>query len=192
MKVSLRKAAPSRQATKPEGEKQLSNKGSRKFDGVELSKPKNLNKPSDVSRREENQKAVATATRGSGEGKRVRFKAPEESESEAESPAPPKPEKPKQDDPTPRKRDEPVSRPFDGIAPIEVEPLLRNLPKGVIPTQPKGRGGAPFAVAQAKENTPAYKLRSEIHQPGLAETVADRIMSAPMSLTAAEVCEISP
>ena len=192
MKVSVDKAGPSRQATKPEKGKKLV-QPTKRFDGIELSTPKNFNRNSYSSL---DGKVVPNPPKHAKEkseaGKQVRFEDDLESSDEENKtqPATPIRRVVAPEGAEPKK----VSRPFDAIPPIEVTPIPRNLPRGVIPTPIKDKEN-PSTMRQSKgkgDDEPAYKLRSENFRPGLVDDVAKRIMSTTVSLTAKEVCEISP
>lgn len=75
------------------------------------------------------------------------------------------------------------SRPFDKVLPLEVRPIPRNTPKNAPPHMKH--------VRFEEENGPAYRIRNELFQPGLEEDLADKILKSEVTLTAAQVIQLS-
>src|SRR5579875_2804901 len=122
---------------KPEKGKKLV-QPTKQFDGIELSTPKNFNRNSYSSL---NGKVVPDLPKHVKEkseaGKQVRFEDNLESSDEENETQPTTPIRRviAPEGAEPKK----ISRPFDAIPPIEVTPIPRNLPRGVILTPTKDK-----------------------------------------------------
>ena len=190
------KAGPSPRATKPKGVKLI--KPVKRFDGIVLSKPKNFDRDSYSSLDGKNSKsrAMELKEKNPTKDKRVRFddidKVMEPLSPDEETSSEERDEVTEEKFMNKSKTAESVSRPFDSIAPLEVTPIPRNLPKGVVPAPPEEKMHRGSKKLASEDTGPAYKLRSENYKPGLIEEVADCIMSSQITVTAEEVCEISP